>query len=31
LALNGYIFGGYLIWAAAEDPVFVDGRADVFE
>jgi hypothetical protein len=29
--LNEYVYGGYLIWAAAEHPVFVDGRADVFE
>ncbi len=29
--LNEYIFGGYLIWAAPEEPVFVDGRGDVFE
>lgn len=29
--VNEYVFGGYLIWAAPEHPVFVDGRADVFE
>lgn len=29
--LNDYVYGGYLIWAAPEYPVFVDGRADVFE
>jgi hypothetical protein len=29
--LNEYVYGGYLIWAAPEDPVFVDGRGDVFE
>lgn len=29
--LNEYVYGGYLIWAAPEFPVFVDGRADVFE
>jgi hypothetical protein len=29
--LNEYIYGGYLIWAAPEHPVFVDGRADLFE
>jgi hypothetical protein len=29
--LNEYGFGGYLDWAAPEYPVFVDGRADVFE
>jgi hypothetical protein len=29
--LNEYIFGGYLIWAAPERKVFVDGRADVYD
>ncbi len=29
--LNDYTYGGYLIWAAPEHPVFVDGRSDVFE
>jgi hypothetical protein len=29
--LNDYGFGGYLIWAAPEHPVFVDGRGDVYE
>jgi hypothetical protein len=29
--LNDYAFGGYLIWAAPEHPVFIDGRADLFE
>lgn len=29
--LNEYVYGGYLIWAAPEYPVFVDGRADIFE
>jgi hypothetical protein len=29
--LNDYVYGGYLIWAAPEHPVFVDGRSDVFE
>jgi hypothetical protein len=29
--LNEYVYGGYLIWAAPEHPVFVDGRGDVFE
>jgi hypothetical protein len=29
--MNEYPFGGYLIWAAPELPVFVDGRSDVFE
>jgi hypothetical protein len=29
--LNDYVDGGYLIWAAPEDPVFIDGRGDPFE
>ncbi len=29
--LNEYVFGGYLIWAAPDHPVFVDGRADVYD
>jgi len=29
--LNTFVDGGYLIWALPEHPVFVDGRADVFE
>jgi hypothetical protein len=29
--LNEHRFGGYLMWAAPEHPVFVDGRTDVFE
>lgn len=29
--LNDYVYGGYLIWAAPEHPVFVEGRSDVFE
>jgi hypothetical protein len=29
--LNEYGYGGYLIWATPEHPVFIDGRADVFE
>ncbi|HEX8713858.1 MAG TPA: hypothetical protein VF730_18435 [Terracidiphilus sp.] len=29
--LNDYGFGGYLIWAAPEYPVFIDGRGDIFE
>lgn len=29
--LNEFVYGGYLIWAAPDHPVFVDGRADVFE
>jgi hypothetical protein len=28
---NEYVYGGYLIWAAPEHPVFIDGRADIFE
>jgi hypothetical protein len=29
--LNEYVYGGYLIWAATDNKVFVDGRSDVFE
>jgi hypothetical protein len=29
--LNEYVFGGYLLWAAPEYPVMIDGRADVYE
>lgn len=29
--LNDFADGGYLIWAAPEYPVFIDGRADVFD
>jgi len=29
--LNEYVYGGYMIWASPENPVFVDGRSDVFE
>jgi hypothetical protein len=29
--LNEWVDGGYLIWAAPEHPVFIDGRSDVFE
>ena len=29
--LNEYGFGGYLIWAAPEYPVMMDGRGDVYE
>jgi hypothetical protein len=29
--LNDYGYGGYLTWAAPERPVFIDGRADVYE
>lgn len=29
--LNSYDYGGYLIWALPSHPVFIDGRADVYE
>lgn len=29
--LNEYVYGGYLIWAAPQYPVMIDGRADVYE
>jgi hypothetical protein len=29
--MNDYSFGGYLIWAAPEYPVMMDGRTDVYE
>jgi hypothetical protein len=29
--MNEWVYGGYLIWAAPEHPVFIDGRGDVFE
>ena len=29
--LNDYTDGGYLIWALPEHPVFIDGRAEVYE
>lgn len=29
--LNAYAYGGYLIWALPEQPVFIDGRADLYE
>ena len=29
--LNEYVWGGYLIWAAPERKVFIDGRADIFD
>ena len=29
--LNEYLYGGYLIWAAPERPVFIDGRTDLYE
>lgn len=28
---NAFDFGGFLIWALPERPVFIDGRADVFD
>lgn len=27
---NAYNYGGYLVWALPENPVFIDGRADVY-
>jgi hypothetical protein len=29
--LNDYTFGGYLIWAAPQYPVMIDGRTDLYE
>jgi hypothetical protein len=29
--LNSYAYGGYLIWAMPEHPVFIDGRSDLYE
>jgi len=29
--LNDYTYGGYLIWAAPEHPVMIDGRTDIYE
>ena len=29
--VNEWVFGGYLIWAAPEYPVSIDGRGDVFD
>jgi hypothetical protein len=29
--LNDYLYGGYLIWAAPERKVFIDGRADIYD
>ena len=29
--LNEWVFGGYLMWAAPDHPVFIDGRGDIFE
>ena len=31
LMLNDYTYGGYLIWAAPEYPVMIDGRTDIYE
>ena len=28
---NSYNWGGYLLWALPEEPVFVDGRTDVYD
>ena len=28
---NSYNWGGYLVWALPEEPVFVDGRTDVYD
>jgi hypothetical protein len=29
--LNDWTYGGYLLWAMPEHPVFIDGRGDIFE
>ena len=29
--LNDYTYGGYLIWAAPQYPVMIDGRTDIYE
>jgi hypothetical protein len=29
--LNEFVYGGYLLWAAPEHPVFIDGRGDIYE
>jgi hypothetical protein len=29
--LNEWVYGGYLIWAVPEHPVFIDGRGDGFD
>lgn len=29
--MNEYVYGGYLIWAAPQYKVFIDGRGDIFE
>ena len=29
--LNSYVYGGYMIWAMPEHPVFIDGRSDLYE
>jgi hypothetical protein len=31
IMLNEYDFGGYLIWALPQYPVFIDGRTDIYE
>ena len=28
---NAYNWGGYLLWAAPEYPVFIDGRTDLYD
>jgi hypothetical protein len=28
---NSYNWGGYLLWALPEEPVFVDGRTDLYD
>ena len=29
--LNEFVYGGYLMWAAPDQPVFIDGRADIYD
>jgi hypothetical protein len=29
--LNDFVYGGYLMWADPDYPVFVDGRSDIYE
>jgi hypothetical protein len=29
--LNDWVYGGYLLWAAPDNPDFIDGRGDIFE
>ena len=29
--VNSYNWGGYLIWALPDEPVFADGRTDVYD